>query len=73
MGSWNLSMHREVLRATTRNYQLDMEIAKKWPGLKLSRNKALGTQLQKRWFKSDRLNNIFLFYFLIFLFFLPDA
>ena len=28
------------LRAALRNYQLDVEIVKKWPGLKLSQNKA---------------------------------
>ena len=29
------------LRAAPRNYQLDEEIVKKWPGLKLGQNKAL--------------------------------
>ena len=31
------------IRAAPRNYQLDAEIGKKWPGLKLSQNKAYGT------------------------------
>ena len=30
------------IRAAPRNYQLDAEIGKKWPGLKLSQNKAYG-------------------------------
>ena len=30
-----------VLRVAPRNYQLDEEIVKKWPGLKLGQNKAL--------------------------------
>ena len=47
------------LRAAPRNYQLDAEKVKKLPGLKLSQNKAYGPYLQNRWFKYDRVNNIF--------------
>ena len=56
------------LRAAPRNYQLDAEKVKKLPGLKLSQNKAYGPYLQNRWFKYDRVNNIFLTNFL-----LPEA
>ena len=36
-----------LLRAAPRNYQLDEEMVKKWPGLKLSQNKALWALVRK--------------------------
>ena len=36
-----------LLRAAPRKYQLDVEIVKKWPGLKLSQNKALWALVTK--------------------------
>ena len=36
-----------ALRAAPRKYQLDVEIVKKWPGLKLSQNKALWALVTK--------------------------
>ena len=35
------------LRAAPRKYQLDVEIVQKWPGLKLSQNKALWALVTK--------------------------
>ena len=44
---WEIFNWHRILRATPRKYQLDVEIVKKWPGLKLSQNKALWALVTK--------------------------
>ena len=44
---FHLAIYWRHLRAAPRKYQLDEEIVKKWPGLKLSQNKALWALVTK--------------------------